>query len=125
MLSVSRLMAAERRAQERFRIECPVLVSRREPDPAMDAVKAQLLDIGSRGARLVVGAPLEVGTQVVIELELPSPRRGLTRIRFQGTVLRSQSRHEVAVSFPESGTFLRSGMETVDHANREEADDDE
>lgn len=122
---MSRLMAEERRAQGRFRIECPVVVSPRELDAAMDAIKGQLLDIGSRGARLVVGESLEVGTQVVIELELPSPRQGLTRIRFQGTVLRSQPQHEVAVSFPESGIFLRSGLEGLDQSNQGAADDDD
>lgn len=118
-------MAGERRAQERFRIECPVLVSRRELDAAMSAIKGRLLDIGSRGARLIVRESLEVGSQVVVELELPSPRRGLTRIRFQGTVLRSQSQHEVAVSFPDSGTFLRSGIEGLDPANPGVVEDDE
>lgn len=91
----------------------------------MEGVKGRLLDIGSHGARLIVCEELEVGSEVVIQLELPSPRRGLTRIRFQGTILRSQPQHEVAVSFPESGTFLRGGLEGLDPSNTGEADEDE
>ncbi|HEV2424125.1 MAG TPA: hypothetical protein VGZ29_04775 [Terriglobia bacterium] len=91
----------------------------------MDVIKGQLLDVGSRGARLLVRESLEVGAEVVIELELLSPRRGLTRIRFQGTVLRSQSQHEVAVSFPEPGTFLRSGLEGVEQAKHGVTEEDE
>jgi len=122
---MSRPAAEERRAQGRFQIECPVFVSRAGVEAAMEELKGRLLDIGSRGARLIVCEALEVGSEVVIQLELPSPRRGLTRIRFQGTVLRSQSQHEVAVSFPESGTFLRDGLDGLDQSSTRVTDEDE
>ncbi len=108
---ISQATAEERRAQERFRIECPVTVTPRDPEVSMKGMKGRLLDIGSHGARLLMCDSLEVGSQVELELELPSPRRGATRIRFECTVSRSESQHEVAVNFRESGKFLRQELE--------------
>jgi hypothetical protein len=106
-------MTEERRARERYRIECPVLVRTEEFEPQMPAIKGKLLDIAASGARLLVGESIQAGSHVVLEVELPSPRRGLNRIRFEGTVLRSQSQHEVAVIFPDAGKFLRPDLETL------------
>ena len=107
-------MAEDRRARERFRIECPVVVQTQDFNTHMPAIRGKLLDIASNGARLLVGEPLEAGSQVVLEVELPSSRPGFNRIRFEGTVLRSQSQHEVAVTFQESGKFLRPDLEEFD-----------
>lgn len=119
-------MAEERRAQERFRIECPVFVVTPDFESDMLAIKGKLLDIGSRGARFLVYESLEVGSRVVMELELPSPRRGFNRIRFEGTVMRSELHHEVAVVFEESGKFLRSELEELSQSgDGESADEDQ
>jgi PilZ domain len=122
--AVSEPMTEDRRARERFRIECPVAVQSQEFKGHMPAIRGKLVDIASNGARLLIGESLEVGSHVVLEVELPSPRRGLNRIRFEGTVLRSQSQHEVAVTFPESGRFLRLDVDEFDR-QRVEASEEE
>jgi PilZ domain len=106
-------MIEERRTQERFRIDCPVFVASQDLDKDMVAIKGKLLDIGSRGARFLVYESLEVGSRVVMELELPSPRRGFNRIRFEGTVMRSQLHNEITVTFVETGEFLRTELEEL------------
>jgi|SRR5215472_6769866 len=104
-------MTEDRRARERFRIECPVVVQTQDFNTNMPEIKGKLLDIASSGARLLVGESIETGSHVVLDIELPSSRPGFNRIRFEGTVLRSQSQHEVAVTFQESGKFLRPDLE--------------
>lgn len=118
-------MAEERRARERFRIECPVSIVSSDFETDMSDTKGKLVDIGSNGARFLTQEPLEVGSHVVMELDLPSPRRGFNRIRFEGTVMRSQLRHEVAVVFAESGKFLRSEAEESEPAGGGTAQDEE
>lgn len=104
-------MTEDRRARERFRIECPVVVQTQDFETHMPAIRGKLLDIASNGARVLIGESLEPGSHVVLDVELPSSRPGFNRVRFEGTVLRSQSQHEVAVTFQESGKFLRPDLE--------------
>jgi len=117
--SVGELMTKDRRARERFRIECPAVVQTQDFNTHMPAIRGKLLDIASNGARLLIGESLEAGSHVVLEVELPSSRPGFNRVRFEGTVLRSQSQHEVAVTFQESGKFLRSDLEEFGHPDVE------
>jgi PilZ domain len=109
--SAGELMMEDRRGRERFRIGCPVVVQTQDFNTHMPAIRGKLLDIASNGARLLVGESLEAGSHVVLDVELPSSRPGFNRIRFEGTVLRSESQHEVAVTFQESGKFLRPDLE--------------
>jgi len=104
-------MTKDQRGQERFRIECPVVVQSQNIDVQTADIRGILIDIASHGARFVSTESLPAGSHVVLEVELPSPRRGSNRIRFEGTVLRSQLQYEVAVAFPDSGRFLRPDLE--------------
>jgi hypothetical protein len=122
--SVSELMTEDRRARERYRIECPVLVRTQEFETPMPTIKGKLLDIAASGARLLVGESIEAGSHVVLEVELPSPRRGFNTIRFEGTVLRSQSQHEVAVTFPDAGRFLRPDLEALGQPATEDGEEE-
>ena len=105
------LEAERRRGATRFRMESLVIVrsqGRRGPE---NVTKGKLADIGAGGARLLIDQPLEVGTTVTVEVNFPSARQGLARIRFDGTVVRARSQYEIAVSFVRPGRFLRKHLE--------------
>jgi hypothetical protein len=105
------LDAERRRGAARFRTESVVIVrsqGRREPE---QVVSGKLADIGAGGARLLMDQPLEVGTTVTVEVNFPSARQGVAKIRFDGTVVRSRSQYEIAVSFVRPGRFLRRRLE--------------
>jgi len=112
-------MTEDRRARGRYRIECPVVVHTQDFDAQMSVTKGKLVDIGSNGARVLVDESICAGSRVVIEIELPSSRRASNKVRFEGTVLRSQSQHEVAVTFPESGRFLQPDLGVTDPPDTE------
>ena len=84
-----------------------------EPDKMNTAelVQGRLIDISAHGARFLIGRSLAVGSRIEIEVALPGGQKEVTRIRFQGSVLRSEHCDEVAVCFPEPGRFLRSDSE--------------
>jgi hypothetical protein len=103
-------MTKDQRGRERFRIECPVVVQSQSIDVQMAGIGGILIDIASNGARFVVAESLPAGSHVVLEVELPSPRRGSNRIRFEGTVLRSQLQYEVAVAFPDSSRLRKNSF---------------
>ena len=101
----------QRRGATRFQMESIVTIKsqgRRGPE---QVATGKLADIGAGGARLLMDQPLDVGTRVTVEVNLPSAREGVAKIRFEGTVVRSRSQHEVAVSFARPGRFLRRRLE--------------
>ncbi len=102
----------DRRHEKRFRIECPVTVETLAKNKGGEAAIGRLYDIGAHGARLYLSQPLEVGTAVVLRAHFTNPSKGVTRIRFEGIVVRShrQAQYEIAVRFRFAGKFLREGL---------------
>jgi len=101
----------DRRDSERFHIECSATVSVLGKGQKRELEPERLEDIGLGGARFSLGEPLEVGTRLRLHLHLPSPRGGVTTLRFEGVVARAthDPRCEVAMQFRRSGRFLRNG----------------
>lgn len=96
-------------------MECPVVIipSQQKRKSKIAISKATLRDISADGARFFASQPFEVGSTIVIEVDFSSRRRGGSRIRFAGTVVRSETQHEVAVCFSRRGRFLRDAIDEL------------
>jgi hypothetical protein len=92
-------------------MKCPVAVTAPLHNRKVAISKGTLCDISADGARFFSSGPFEVGSEIVIEVGFSSPRKGWSRIRFAGTVVRSETRREVAVRFSGSGRFLRDAID--------------
>lgn len=102
-------MLSDRRQSSRFHVECPVTVSIVSRGHRQQTAK--LRDIGERGARILMSEPLDVGTRLRLDVQLPGRKRGLATVCFEGAVTRVSrgAGCEVAVQFRSGGHFIRNG----------------
>src|SRR6516162_2403130 len=112
-MSVAVLSERERRGEDRYRLGCVVVVTELEPGNVVEPTQGRLIDIGAHGARFSMARPLPVGARIVVEVAFPRSRNGTTTICFEGSVLRCEARHEIAVRFPEPGRFVRPDLEDL------------
>lgn len=103
----------ERRKADRFLIDCAMTVALRERGKMQEVEAGYLRDIGAYGARFYANQPFKVGARVTLHVNFPSPRKGITTIRFEGVVTRSQPRQETAVEFDRPGKFLKRRFEVL------------
>lgn len=105
----------DRRRSERFHIECPVTVVVLGRGKGRELGPGRLYDIGIGGARFRLGEQLGIGTRLRMHVAFPSPNRGVSRVRFEGTVTRAgpEPQYETAMQFHRGGRFLREGLEPL------------
>lgn len=103
----------ERRRGERFSIQCTVTIAAEDRGKIVEVQRADLQDIGAYGARFHASRKLEIGTRITLDVNFPSPRKGVTTLHFEGVVTRSGIRDETAVEFNQAGKFLKRGFELL------------
>lgn len=108
----------DRRRGERFKIQCVVNITMMGARNEPLQVKGDLHDIGAFGARLHTSRLIEAGARVTMDVNFPSPRQGMTIMRFEGIVARALMPHEIAVEFDHAGKFLRRGLELLQSPER-------
>ena len=83
--------------------------------------EGHLCDIGTHGARFQLNRQLSVGQILVLLVHFQDAEKGVTTVRFLGTVTRAQAGpvSQIAVRFRRGGRFLRHLAEargSVQHA---------
>lgn len=114
-MSVLASTLADRRKAKRFNISCPITVMLRTRGRNAWRDEGNLCDIGTHGARFQLNRQLSVGQILVLLVHFQDPEKGVTTVRFLGTVTRAQVGPEpqVAVRFRRGGQFLRQMAEGV------------
>jgi len=103
----------EKRKAKRFCISCPVTITL--GTRGRTAWSGHLQDIGTNGACFRLNRQLAVGQVLVLLVHFQDPDKGVTTVRFLGTVTRAQASppFEIAVRFRRRGRFLRDLAESV------------
>lgn len=99
----------DRRRSKRFHISCPITVMLRVRGRNAWREQGHLCDIGTNGARFQLNRQLSVGQILVLLVHFQDSGKGVTTVRFLGTVTRAEagSVPEIAVRFRRGGQFLR------------------